>query len=73
MTFYLPGTLEKLKPLMLLKSIIGGLECKPSSRIMSRDVAYVNNSRSTETCQYHCSTQYLAQQQPDLSQIYPWI
>ena len=41
MTFYPPDTLGKSKPLMLLKSIIGGLECGHSSRIMSKDVAYV--------------------------------
>ena len=34
MTFYPPDILEKSRPLMLLKSIIGGLECEPSSRIM---------------------------------------
>ena len=71
--FYLPDILEKLRPLMLLKSIIGGLEWEPSSRTMSKDVAYANNSRSTKTHQHHHLTQYLDQQQPDLSQIYLWI
>ena len=73
MTFYPLDTLEKSKPLMLLRSIIGGLECEPSSRIMSKDVAYVNNSRLTKTHQHHHLTQYLDPQQPNLSQTYPWI
>ena len=65
MTFYPLDTLEKSRPLMLLKSIIGGLECGPSSRIMSKDVVYANNSRLIGIHQHHHSTQYLAQQQLD--------
>ena len=49
MTYYLLDILVKLRPLMLSRSIIGGQGCRPSSKTMSRDVAYANNSRSTGT------------------------
>ena len=47
MTFYLPDIQEKLRPLMLSRNIIGGQECGLSSRTMSKDMGYVNNSWST--------------------------
>ena len=44
-TSSLQDTLEKSKLLMLSKNIIGGQECEPSSKIMSKDAEFANNSR----------------------------
>ena len=41
--------LENLRPLILSRSIIGGLECRHSSKTPLKGVAYANNSRSTKT------------------------
>ena len=73
MTFYPLDILVKLKPLMLSKSIIGGLECRLSSRTMSKDVAYASNSRSTGIPQHLPSIWYLDWQKHDCLWTYLWI
>ena len=45
MTSYPLDIQEKFRPLMLSRHIIGGWECGPSSRTMSKGVVYASNSQ----------------------------